>query len=155
MCGWKMRRRRSLQNNSIIDGGSAGNKGPVLWLLVKDPRRRQRTQQDKKRRGSKAAQSRRSLWEIKGSPSFSHTQNKALGTPTRWRSAFMGLYLDVVPLHPGPRCQRGPADCGGRRGTWGAVRVCVELLGLEGSLFTFQRHLKAGKRIAKGFHSLN
>lgn len=42
MCSWKMRRRQSLQNNSVIDRGSAGNKGPVLWVLIKDPRRRQR-----------------------------------------------------------------------------------------------------------------
>lgn len=76
MCGWKMRRRQSLQNNSIIDRVSAGNKGPVLWVLIKDPRRRRKMEKDKKRRGSKAAESRRSFWEIKGSPSFSHTQKK-------------------------------------------------------------------------------
>lgn len=76
MCGCEMRRRQSLQNNSVIDRGSAGNKGPVLWVPIKHPRRRPKMARDKKRRGSEAAESRRSFWEIKGSPSFSHTQKK-------------------------------------------------------------------------------
>lgn len=100
MCGWKMRRRQSLQNNSIIDRVSAGNKGPVLWVLIKDPRRRRKMEKDKKRRGSKAAESRRSFWEIKGSPSFSHTQKKkARGSLTGRRAALMCIYLDVVSPH--------------------------------------------------------
>lgn len=96
-----MRRRQSLQNNSIIDRVSAGNKGPVLWVLIKDPRRRRKMEKDKKRRGSKAAESRRSLWEIKGSPSFSHTQKKkkALGSLTGRHASLMCIYLDVVSPH--------------------------------------------------------
>lgn len=59
-------------------------------------------ERDKKRRGSEAAESRRSFWEIKGSPSFSHTQKKkkrARGSLTGRRAALMCIYLDVVSPH--------------------------------------------------------
>lgn len=56
---------------------------------------------DKKRRGSEAAESRRSFWEIKGSPSFSHTQKKKKERSSRQsrRDALMCVYLDVVSPH--------------------------------------------------------
>lgn len=94
-------RRQRLQNNPIIDRVSAGSKGPVLWVLIKDPRRRRKMEEKKKRRGGEVASQRDHSGKSKARH-HSHTRKKrARGSLTGRRAALMCIYLDVVLPHRG------------------------------------------------------